>query len=290
MALFALGTQTVGSLLRPAAYNGLTCLKATYGLVSRYGVLPAAWSLDHIGAFTRTAADTALVLEAIAGRDPRDPTSLDGEIPRYSSSLDMDVKGTVVGIPATFFRAEEPSINQAVEAARAILADRGVTFRPVELPAIWDEAAAALLLVMRAEAAAYHQDKFAAAPEKFGPYIREQLHMGTLTYAVDYLRAQRIRTVFRQEMLKLFAGVDVILTPATPTLPPVGMSTGSPAFQGPFTNAGLPTISVPAGFDAATGLPIGLQLAGPPLGEELLLALAHGYQQDTDWHEARPGL
>ncbi len=290
MAPFALGTQTVGSLLRPAAYNGLTCLKATYGLVSRYGVFPAAWSLDHIGALTRTAADTALVLEAIAGPDPRDPASLAGGVPPYSKLLDRDLKGLVVGLPATFFHAQDPSIDQAVEAARAVLADRGVRFRTIELPACWDQAAAALLIVMRAEAAAYHQDKFAAAPEKFGPYIREQLHMGTLTYAVDYLRAQRIRTLFRQEMLQLFAAVDAILTPATPTLPPVGMSTGSPAFQGPFTNAGLPAITIPAGFDAATGLPVGLQLAGPPLGEQLLLALAHGYQQDTDWHKRRPEL
>jgi aspartyl-tRNA(Asn)/glutamyl-tRNA(Gln) amidotransferase subunit A len=290
MALFALGTQTVGSLLRPAAYNGLTCLKATYGLVSRYGVIPAAWSLDHIGPFTRTAADAALVLQALAGHDPRDPASLAGPVPPYGTLLDKDLKGIVIGIPTAFFQADEPSINHAAHQARAVLAGRGVAFRPVDLPAIWDEAAAALLLVMRAEAASYHQDNFAAHPEKFGPYIREQLHIGTLTYAVDYLRAQRIRTIFRQEMLKLFAHVHAILTPATPTLPPVGFETGSPAFQGPFTNAGLPAITVPAGLDAPTGLPVGIQLAAPPLGEPLLLALAHAYQQDTSWHKARPKL
>ncbi len=290
MALFALGTQTIGSLLRPAAYNGLTCLKATYGRVSRYGVIPAAWSLDHIGAFTRTAADAALVLETIAGRDARDPSSLPGSVPSYSRFLDMAVKDTVVGIPTTFFQPEEPAIAVAMEDAYRALTELGVRLRPVELPACWDEAAAALAVVMRAEAAAYHQDKFAAAPDKFGPYIREQLRIGCLTSAVDYLRAQRIRTFFRDEMLRLFRSVDVIVTPTTPTLAPLGFNTGSPAFNGPFTNAGLPAITVPIGFDGLTGLPIGMQIAGPPLDEELLLALAHSYQKITDWHDRRPKL
>jgi Asp-tRNAAsn/Glu-tRNAGln amidotransferase A subunit and related amidases len=290
MALFSLGTQTIGSLLRPAAYNGLTCLKATYGRVSRYGVIPAAWSLDHVGALTTTVEDTALVLEAIAGHDPRDPASLPGMVPRYSHCLDSEISGTVIGIPSAFFQAEEPSITLTMEEAGKVLGDLGVRVRPIDLPVCWDEAAASLTVVMRAEAAAYHYDKFVAAPEKFGPYIREQLRMGSLIPAVDYLRAQRIRTLFREEMLKLFNTVDVIVTPTTPTVAPLGFNTGSPAFNGPFTNAGLPAITVPIGFDAPTGLPIGMQLAGPPLAEELLLALAHNFQKSTDWHDQRPKL
>ncbi len=291
MALFTLGTQTLGSLLRPAAYNGLTCLKATYGRISRHGVIPASWSLDHVGALTRTAEDSALVLEAMAGYDQQDPTSLNEPAPRYVARLSQPLKGRVAGVPTSFFEPQEEAVAQAQQAALGVLQDLGLQLVPVDLPACLPESLAAHVLVMQAEAAAYHQERFLAAPGKFGPHLRQQLALGCLTPAVDYLRAQRIRHVFKAEFMKLFAEVDVIVTPTTPTVAPAGLAnTGDPAFNGPFTNIGLPAMTVPIGFETKANLPIGMQLASAPEAEDLLLAIGHQYQLATDWHARRPRL
>ena len=290
MAMFALGTQTIGSLLRPASFNGLTCLKSTYGLVSRRGVIPASWSLDHLGAFTHTVEDTAMVLSAIAGYDPLDPSSLSVEVPSYADSLGAVLKGKTIGLPTSFFLAEDPVITQAVEQAVKVLKEMGFQVRSVDLPACLTEAIASLQIVMRSEAASYHQTQYSEAPEKFGLYIRAQIALGRQTLAVDYLQAQRIRTVFRNEMLKMLETVDILLTPSTPTLAPIGYATGNPVFNGPFTNAGLPAMTVPVGFDASTGLPVGMQLVGSLLAEPLLLAAGAQYQAVTDWHDQRPDL
>lgn len=286
MALFTLGTQTFGSLIRPAAYNGLTCMKPTFGRISRYGVFTASWTLDHIGAFTRTVEDNAIVLEALTGADDRDPSTLTGAVPSYTSAMRREVKDMVVGLPDPdgFFRPEVASIGQAAAAAEGVLRALGVQFKAIKLPDCIDEAVAAHKMTMRAEGAAYHMDSYREQPERYGPAMREQLELGLELSAADYLRAQRVRTVFRREMMELFREVDALLTPATPTLPLAGYKTGNPMFNGPFTNTGLPSMTVPAGTDGATGLPIGVQLAGPLLGEETLLALGHRYQEATSWH------
>jgi aspartyl-tRNA(Asn)/glutamyl-tRNA(Gln) amidotransferase subunit A len=289
-AMFSLGTQTVGSLLRPSAYNALTCLKATYGRVSRYGVIPASWSLDHVGALTKSVEDTAIINEAINGYDPHDPSSLNENVPKYCAALNNTVKGMVVGIPDSFFIAEDKCINEAIDRAILVLKDFGIKFKSVKMPDLLNEAFAAADIVMRAEAAAYHKEKFAQVPEKFGSYIRGEIQLGMATTAVDYIQAQRVRTVFRSEMRKLFNEVDVILTPTTITLPPKGYFTGSPAFNGPFTNSGLPAMTIPVGFDSATNLPIGMQLAGPELGEDRLISLGNQYQRSTNWHQQRPAI
>lgn len=291
MALFTLGTQTLGSLLRPASYNGLTCLKATYGRISRHGVIPASWSLDHVGALTRTVEDTALVLEAMAGYDPQDPTALNEPTPRYLEDLAQSLKGRVVGVPTSFFEPQEEAVAQALQAALVVLQELGLQVVPVDLPACLPESLAAHVLVMQTEAAAYHQERFLAAPEKFGPHLRQQLALGSLTPAVDYLQAQRVRHVFKVEFMKLFAEVDVIVTPTTSTVAPAELAnTGDPAFNGPFTNIGLPALTVPIGFEAKRNLPIGMQLASAPDREALVLAIGHQYQLATAWHGARPQL
>ncbi|MHA6482821.1 amidase [Paenibacillus sp. strain BS8-2] len=287
MALFTLGTQTFGSLLRPAAYNGLTCMKPTFGRISRFGVFTASWTLDHIGAFTRSAEDTAMVLEALVGEDARDPWTLPGESPRFTGAMRREIKDMVVGLPdhQGFFRPEELSIGQAAEVAADTLRGLGIRFKQIKMPECMDEAVAAHKMTMRAEGAAYHMDAYRETPELYGPSMREQLELGLELSAVDYLRAQRVRTVFRNEMMKLFGEVDVLLTPSTPTLPLAGYKTGNPMFNGPFTNTGLPSMTIPAGADEETGLPIGVQLAGPMMGEEKLLAIGHHYQEATRWHE-----
>lgn len=290
MAAFTLGTQTFGSLLRPAAYNGLTCMKPTYGRVSRHGVITASWSLDHVGAFTRSAEDSAIVLEAMAGQDELDHFTLPLGKPALTQTLQKDIAGTIIGLPDSFFQTNEPAILSAMEAAIAALDKLGVKWKTVALPSYMEETIASHRTVMRAEAAAFHQDRFAEAAERYGHTMREQLELGYQTSAVDYLQAQRIRTLFRSEMMLLFDEVDMLLTPSTPYVAPYGYKTGSPIFNGPFTNTGLPSMTIPIGFDTASSkkLPIGMQLAGPLMREDRLLTLAHQYQQVTNWHEATP--
>lgn len=286
MAMFALGTQTFGSLLRPAAYNGLTCMKPTFGRISRYGVFTASWSLDHIGAFTRSVEDTALVLGALSGEDHRDASTLPGGAPELLGALERDIGGMVVGIPEQdgFFQTESPVLWAAMEEAAEVLREAGAKIVTIKLPECIDEAVAAHRMTMRAEGAAYHREQYNKTPDRYGPAMREQLELGFRLSAVDYLQAQRVRTVFRDEMIGLFNSVDALLTPATPTLALPGYKTGSPMFNGPFTNTGLPAMALPAGRDVATGLPIGIQIAAPPLREDVLITLASRYQKATAWH------
>jgi len=286
MAAFTLGTQTFGSLIRPAAYNGLTCMKPTFGRISRYGVFYASWSLDHIGAFTRTVADNAAVLEALTGADNRDPATLLGEAPSFREAIDRDISGLAVGVPEPggFFTPEDSSIGVAMDEAVSVLKELGLQIRTVKLPACIDEAVAAHRMTMRAEGAAYHLESYRTRADYYGPSMREQLELGFELSAVDYLQAQRVRTVFRNELMSLFDEIDILVTPSTPTLALPGFKTGSAMFNGPFTNTGLPAMTVPIGLEPASGLPIGMQLVGPLLGEETLFAVGHRYQQATKWH------
>lgn len=290
MAMFALGTQTVGSLLRPSAYNNLTCLKPTYGRISRYNVIPCSWSLDHMGAMTKSVEDTAIINEIIFGYDVRDPKSLRETKPALQKALDADIRGITVGVPENFFVPEDRVIAKRFEEAQAILKDLGVIFKKVTMPDMMAEAFAAHDIVMCSEAATYHCEQMAKWSNKYGRYTLAQLHLGSETKAVDYLKAQQVRSVFKEKMLELYEDVDVVITPATCSLPPVGYYTGNPLFSGPFTNAGLPAMTVPAGFDEVTGLPIGLQITAPHLQEEKIIALGACYQRHTSWHKQRPVL
>ncbi len=292
MAAFALGTQTFGSLIRPAAYCGLTCMKPAFGRISRYGVFYASWSLDHLGAFTKTSEDQAYVLEALAGADSRDPATLQGAVPDYRMAIKAEAKERVLGIPEPggFFTPEDPAIARAMDEALEVLKGLGYTIRTVRLPACLEEAVAAHRMTMRAEGAAYHLQAYLEQADDYGPSMREQLELGMELSAVDYLQAQRVRTIFRQEMLELFKEIDVLLTPSTPTLALQGYKTGSGLFNSPFTNTGLPSMNVPIGLDKAAGLPIGMQLIGPFDQEAALLALGHHYQQATPWHKLQAAM
>jgi aspartyl-tRNA(Asn)/glutamyl-tRNA(Gln) amidotransferase subunit A len=290
MAAFTLGSQTAGSLSRPASYNGLTALKATYGRVSRAGIIAASWSLDHAGAFTRCIEDNVLVLQAIAGADDLDPTTIQGPVPNFSDALQRDINGMVIGIPDRyFFEGIDSELAAAVEAATSVFRMLGVEIVPVQLPESFEEANIAHRVVMLAEAASYHQDLYSHSAHLYTPALRELLELGLLTPAVDYLRAQRIRNLYRGELISLLGQVDAILTPTAPTPAPEGQHfTGSPMFNVPFTNAGVPTLQIPIGLTQKTGLPLGLQLAARPLREDLLIRLGHAYQRVENWHELRP--
>lgn len=290
MAMFALGTQTVGSLLRPSAYNNLTCLKPTYGRISRYNVIPCSWSLDHMGAMTKSVEDTAIINEELFGYDARDSKSLREATPPLRKMLKQDIKGMVVGVPEDFFLPEDAIISQRFTEAQELLKELGVIFKKIMMPDMMAEAFAAHDVVMCSEAASYHSEQMETKSDKYGKYTLAQLHFGSKTSAVDYLKAQRVRQVFREKMLRLYEQVDVIITPSTCSLPPAGYYTGNPLFSGPFTNAGLPAMTVPAGFDAVTGLPVGLQISAPHLAETKIIALGSSYQGHTSWHRQRPAL
>lgn len=288
MALMALGTQTAGSLSRPAAFNGVTVLKATYGRISKAGVIPASVSLDHVGAFTHTVEDAVLVYNALSGPDPRDDTTL--ALPYAPLQLREKHDYTVGIVEHPYYTGGEAEISAACLQAMDMLAGKGVKLRRVTLPESFEAACHAHHIVMQTECAAYHRDTFLKTPTLFGAYLQEFLQQGLKTPAYAYIEAQQVRARYRAELAALFDDVDVLMTPATPTLAPFGLgATGSPAYNMPFTNAGVPTLTLPVGF-SLTGLPIGMQWAALHGNEQVLADLGMYYQQLTDWHACLPPL
>lgn len=288
MALMALGTQTAGSLSRPAAFNGVTVLKATYGRISKAGVIPASWSLDHVGAFTHTVEDAVLVYNALSGPDSRDETTL--ALPYAPLQLREKHDYTVGIVEHPYYAGVEAEIGAACLRAMDELAAQGVTLRRIALPDSFDAACRAHHIVMQTECAAYHRETFLRTPALFGAYLQEFLQQGLTTPAHEYLQAQQVRARYRAELAALFDDVDLLMTPATPTLAPHGLAaTGSPAYNMPFTNAGVPTLTLPVGI-STTGLPIGMQWAARHGNEQALADLGLYYQQLTDWHACLPPL
>ncbi|WP_264651306.1 amidase [Candidatus Symbiopectobacterium sp. NZEC151] len=288
MALMALGTQTAGSLSRPAAFNGVTVLKATYGRISKAGVIPASWSLDHVGAFTHTVEDAALVFNALSGPDPRDDTTL--SLPYTPLQLREKHDYTVGIVEHPYYAGGDVEIGAACLQAMDALAGRGVKLKRITLPDSFDDACRAHHIVMQAECAAYHRDTFLQTPTLFGAYLQEFLQQGLAISAQAYIQAQQVRARYRHEFAALFDDVDMLMTPATPTLAPHGLAaTGSPAYNMPFTNAGVPTLALPVGI-SATGLPIGMQWVARHGNEQALVDLGMLYQQITDWHACLPPL
>lgn len=271
----ALGSQTGGSTLRPAAYCGIVGLKPTYGRISRYGVIPVSWCLDHVGILTRSVQDAALVLQAIAGFDANDPGSLAQPVGAYSRAVQHADHPPRLGLLGEFFHDHaDPETQQHIATVTEQLARAGALVHEVALPPSFPTVLAAHRLIMRVEAAAFHADMFKTQREHYGPKLRDTIDTGLLVAGVDYLRAQRLRRLFQQEVTQLFQEVDVLLTPATPTPAPRDLTTtGDASFQSPWTYAGVPTLALPSGCSQA-GLPLGIQLIAPALQEERLLRAA----------------
>ena len=271
----ALGSQTVGSVLRPAAFCGVVGLKPTYGRVSRHGVLPLAWSLDHVGVFARSVADAALVLSVLAGHDPADPGS--------ASAPPPDVAAIVAGPPVSpprFGLIGEPFLHRATEEARAHLGEvertleaRGAHVEHVRLPPLVATLYSAVITVSRAEAGAAHADSYRRHAEAYRPRIRVGVELGQCIPADVYLRAQRIRRQARRDVAPLLARYDALVMPSALGPAPDRSTTGDAAFNGPWTGLGVPTVSLPTGL-AGDGLPLGTQLIGAPFEEARLLAAA----------------
>jgi aspartyl-tRNA(Asn)/glutamyl-tRNA(Gln) amidotransferase subunit A len=315
MAPAATGTDTGGSTRQPAAFSGICGLRPTYGLVSRYGLVAFASSLDQAGPLARSAADLALLLNVMAGFDARDSTSVDRPKEDYTRALDADLKGLRIGIPREYFaEGLEPGVRMAVEQAVSWFTSQGAVRVELQLP-LTRLAVPAYYVIAPAEAssnlsrfdgvryghrAPEHADLIdmycRTRAEGFGDEVKRRILVGTYVlshgyYDAYYLQAQKVRRLIAHELSRAFERCDVILGPTAPTTAfeigakaedPVQMYLGD-IFTIPAPLAGLPAMSIPCGFDAA-GLPVGLQLMGRHFSEALLLCAAHRYQQATDWH------
>jgi aspartyl-tRNA(Asn)/glutamyl-tRNA(Gln) amidotransferase subunit A len=317
-AIFALGSDTGGSIRQPAGFCSVTGLKPTYGRVSRYGLVAFASSLDQIGPLTQDVTDCALVMNAIAGHDNRDSTSAPEPVPDYKQCLNGDVKGLKIGIPKEYFvEGMQPEVEDAIRAAIDQLEKLGANIEwEVSLPHT-RHALAVYYIIAPSEASANlarydgttygfrYQDGESMwdTMEKtrqhgFGAEVKRRIMLGTYAlsagyYDAYYLKAQKVRTLIRREFDEAFEKFDVLVTPTSPTVPftmgeklddPVQMYL-SDVCTLPINIAGLPAISIPAGF--SDGLPIGMQIIAKPFAEETILRIAHAYQQATDWHEKR---
>jgi aspartyl-tRNA(Asn)/glutamyl-tRNA(Gln) amidotransferase subunit A len=314
----ALGTDTGGSIRQPAAFCGVVGVKPTYGRVSRWGVIAFASSLDQVGPLARTVEDAALLLEIVAGLDPRDATSIDAPVPRYRDALTGDVAGLRIGIPQEYFEgAIDADVRGAVERAKAALVERGAELVDIALPHT-KYALPAYYIVAPAEAssnlARYDGIRFGAAAkdaktladlymksrgEGFGAEVKRRIMLGTFAlrsgyYDAYYKKAQQVRTLIKRDFDQAFQHVDVVLTPTTPTpafrfgakASPLEMYQAD-VFTLACNLAGLPGISVPCGL-SGEGLPIGAQLLGKPLDEATLLRAAHAIERTVGLANTRP--
>ena len=293
----ALGTDTGGSIRIPASLCGLVGLKPTFGRVTRRGLLPLSWSLDHAGPMARTVGDAALVLQAIAGRDDGDDWSSSEPVPDYVASLlGGGVKGLRIGVPDSyFFYALDPEVEAGVRGAITTLESLGATIETVSLPYVAD-LSAGVTCIMLPEALAVHHKWLQERADDYSESVRYRLELGSTVTAVSYVQAQRFREmVTRAWRDEVFSRYDIIATPTTPIAAPrtdgsdLSVTMNLIRFTNPINLLGTPSISVPCGFTAA-GLPFGLQLTGRWWDEATVLRAAHAYEQATDWHQRRPTL
>ena len=323
-AFAALGSDTGGSIRQPAALCGVVGLKTSYGRVSRYGLVAFASSLDQIGPFTKTVRDSALLLNIISGKDPRDSTSLDEPVPDYTAKLGENLQGVRLGIPREYFiDGIDPQVDSAVRAAIKHYESLGAEIVEVSLPHT-EHAVGVYYIVATAEASANlarfdgvrygHRaenitgllDHYGRTREEgFGPEVKRRIILGTYVlssgyYDAYYLRAQKVRTLIRNDFTAAFEKVDALICPTSPEPAfKIGDRSNDPLkmyladiFTIAANLAGICGISIPCGFAEANGkkLPIGLQLLGKPFDEANLLKIAHAYEQSTDWHKAKPGI
>jgi len=318
-AAIALGSDTGGSIRQPASFCGIVGMKPTYGLVSRFGLVAFASSLDQIGPFGRSVEDTAILLGAIAGHDPKDATSLNVKIPDYTQSLKSNLKGRTVGIiKETFGEGLDPAVGAAVNIAIDQLKALGATVKTISCPR-FNYGVSAYYIIAPCEASAnlarYDGVRYGLRAEEpnllsmynktrsegFGDEVKRRIMIGTYAlsagyYDAFYLKAQKVRTLIKQDFEKAFEDVDVLVSP---TAPSTAFKTGEnddplsmyllDLMTIPVNMAGLPGMSVPCGFDT-NGMPIGLQIVSNVLREDLLFEVGHAYEQATEWHKHAPKL
>ncbi len=299
---FAMGSDTGGSIRIPAALCGIVGFKPTYGRLSRYGMTALAWSQDHPGPMTRTVEDCALLMKEISGYDPKDPTSLNLSVPDYPKALTGQIEGLRLGVVKEFFEVPiAPEVKNSFWKAIDQLVELGAIISEISWP-LYPHGTAIASLIQMAEASAYHQELIKKHGSKIYPPVRLRLEAGVFISAIDYIQAQRARTLFYYQSLELFKNLDLLVTPTLPvTAFPIGTTSLLvdnqkvnvvsllTQYTRPFNLNGFPAITVPCGFSEEQ-LPIGLQFVGRPLDEETVLRAAHAYEQATPWHLRRPPL
>jgi len=285
MCFGAVGTDTAASIRTPASCCGIVGMKPSYGRVSTRGVIPLSWSLDHVGPMCRTVEDSALMLNAMAGFDPEDPTSIDSDVPDYAAALSAPIESLRIGLPRRMYWEElDPEVERATLEAVQVLESLTAGITEMQLPAVDN------LTIAEAEAFAFHQPWLAEQSHLYSASIRERLISGGKIGSAAYVRAHREMQRWRRQIGNIFDDVDILVTPTMPVLP---VRIGAPSDlllirnTSAFDVFGLPTISVPCGF-SRSGLPIGLQITGPNLDESTVLRVAHAYERATGWNRQSP--
>ncbi|HEV7664290.1 MAG TPA: amidase [Chloroflexota bacterium] len=296
--LGGLGTDTGGSIRGPAAYCGISGLKPTFGRVSKDGCVPLGYSLDNIGPMARTAHDCALLLQVMAGYDPRDPSTVDVHVPDMLATKDTPLAGLRIGTPRSYFFDVpdlDPEALKAVLAAIDVLVAAGATVSDVSIPHA-DIARHAQRVIMFSEAYAYHEPDLQTRPELYGKYTRQSIRQGAMFSGPDYVQAQRVRSLIKAEVAQAMPNVDVLITPTMLGVAPrfdaydFEGSMRQPTFMAIWNLTGSPAMSICCGFSSGSNgtLPLGLQIVGKPFDEPTVFRAAYSYQQLTDWHNRKP--
>jgi Asp-tRNA(Asn)/Glu-tRNA(Gln) amidotransferase A subunit family amidase len=302
MAHGSIGSDTGGSGRQPANVNGVVGLKGTYGLVSRVGVVPLSYSLDHVTVFTRRVADAAIMLEAIAGHDPRDEYSASRDVPDMRARIGEELRGMRIGRARGYtYENIDPDVMRVIDEAFDVLRRLGATVEDVELPYV-QHCVGLQQSIMLPEAASVHYHHLRESPDKLGEAAIMRLDLGNVVPATAYIHAQQVRKLMRDEFRTLFERVDVIAGPANAVRAgaagewtteldgrSIDLRQVGPEYTGIYNLAGNPAIVIPAGF-SSEGTPIGLQIAGRWWDEPTVLQVAHAFEQATNWHLRRPPL
>ena len=295
LVLGGMGSDTGGSIRLPAALCGVAGIKPTYGLVSRIGIIPLAFSLDHAGPMAWTVEDCAILLQAVAGYDPRDPASADCPVPDYRAALGAGAKGLRIGVLRHFHERDNPvneATRQGIEGAIDLFRREGAEIRDVTLLPLVDWRACGLV-IMLVEGYAVHEHWMRTSIEKYGELLRDRLALGALVSAADYVQAMRRRRALCREMALAMADIDVLLTATVPAeapridrVPKWGI-VEQPNFTSPFNVTGFPAMSVCTGYGEG-GLPLAMQLVAKPFDEPTLFRAGHAYERAMKWRQRRP--
>ncbi len=296
----ALGTDTGGSIRIPSGLCGIVGLKPTFGRVSRSGVFPLSWTMDTVGPMTRTVEDSALLLNVLAGFDPQDPGSANVPSENFASDIAGGIEGVKIAVPQEYFYdIIDDEVSKAVQATQEVFIGLGATVEPIKIPAL-EHSLAISGTIMLAEAASVHDFNLREKPGEIGDDVRLRLTQGALTSASDYIKAQRARTEFNQQIKEALNKFDVLLSPTVPVgAPKINEQTITvgnlhqptlsllPRLTRPHNICGIPTISIPCGFTQQK-TPIGIQIGGRAFDEKLVLRVAHAYESATDWGQSKP--